>query len=282
MSLIQIILNNFEEQEVSELQIGLETIQVSDSRGSFSFSNNSLIPSAAVFQENGKETMIYFLFDTTLDINLQLFQKWENALTDFQVGFMGDFWGSGMLELMRELEITSNIHIMIICVSYLLMNVTLYALFLRMKNLGSSFSLGFNALINGTFALVFALSVTRLAGISFSFTELMDAIPFLVCTVGFEKSVTLTKAVMESVSNSDPSEYIRNKISDAVSNVSYSILSDGAFEIAALLLASFSGPTGIVSNFCLLSSVIVAFDVLFLLTYFVSILTLKVEVSKFE
>jgi len=279
MSLIQIILNNFQDGELKEFSSRLEAIQVSDVRGSFSFSNNSLIPSASAVQDSELETIIYFLFDTTTSENDALFQKWENALSDFQVGFMGEFWGSGLLELMRELEITSNLHLMIFCVSYLLMNMTLYALFLRMKNLGSSFSLGFNALINGTFALVFALMVARFAGISISFAQLMDALPFLVATVGFEKSVTLTKAVMESVSNSEPSEYIRNKISDGVANASWSILLDAAFEVAALLLASFYGPTGIVADFCLLSSGIVAFDCLFLFTYFVSILTLKVEVT---
>jgi hydroxymethylglutaryl-CoA reductase (NADPH) len=276
MSLIQIVLNNFEKFQLLNLSNALESIQVSDDRGSFSLRENSLLPSASAFQENEKESMIYFLIDTTAPDNNALFQKWEHALSDFQVGVMGQFWGSGLL--MRELEITSNLHLMILCVSYLLMNMTLYALFLRMKSLGSSFALGFNALINGAFALVFALLVTRFAGISFSFTQLMDALPFLVCTVGFEKSVTLTKAVMEAVSNSESSEYIRNKISGAVAAVSWCILSDGAFEVAALLLASFSGPKGIVADFCLLSSAIVAFDCLFLFTYFASILTLKVEV----
>ena len=239
MSLTLVIFNNFQENEIKNLTAEILSLQVSDARGSFSLFNNSLVASATVFQES--EKTFYILMDTTLDSDLQLFKKWEMELLNFQSSLMGKFWSLGMLELMRELEITSNIHIIIICVAYLVMNLTLYALFQRMKKLGSSFSLGFNALINGTFGLVMALVVTRLAGISYSFSQLMDAIPFLVSTVGFEKSVTLSKAVMDSVADAGPSEYIRPKISNAVASVSYSVILDGAFEVSALLLASILG-----------------------------------------
>jgi hypothetical protein len=68
-----------------------------------------------------------------------------------------------------------------------------------------------------------------------------DAIPFLVVTLGLEKSFILAKSVVAQVSNAKPSEPLRPFIATGVTEIGRSLITDCAFEVAALTLASMSG-----------------------------------------
>jgi hypothetical protein len=62
-----------------------------------------------------------------------------------------------------------------------------------------------------------------------------------VVTLGLEKSFTLAKSVVSQVSNVKPTEPLRPHIASGVMTVAASLITDCAFEVAALTLASMSG-----------------------------------------
>ncbi len=107
------------------------------------------------------------------------------------------------------------------------------------------------------------------------------ALPFLVITVGFERPLILTKSVVSKVSKAKSSEALQPLIAEGVADVAPALLTDCAFEVTALGLASISGIEGAMGDFCLVAAYIIFFDCAFMFTYFVSILTLKLEVCPF-
>src|ERR1700753_2373177 len=79
---------------------------------------------------------------------------------------------------------------------YAAMHLSFVSLFLSMRRLGSNFWLAFTVMISGSFALLFALIVTTKLGVELNMVLLSEGLPFLVVTVGFEKPILLTKAVL--------------------------------------------------------------------------------------
>src|ERR1700760_3253752 len=81
---------------------------------------------------------------------------------------------------------------------YAAMHLSFVSLFLSMKRLGSNFWLAFTVMISGSFALLFGLIVTTQLGVPLNMILLSEGLPFLVVTIGFEKSIVLTKAVLSA------------------------------------------------------------------------------------
>src|SRR5438045_4860337 len=81
---------------------------------------------------------------------------------------------------------------------YLSMHLTFVSLFLSMRRLGSKFWLATTVLFSGGFAFLFGLIVTTKLGVPINMVLLSEGLPFLVVTVGFEKSIVLTKAVLSA------------------------------------------------------------------------------------
>lgn len=68
--------------------------------------------------------------------------------------------------------------------------------------------LGFTVLLSGTFALVVSLVLARfIGGISVNLILLLECIPFLVVTIGFERPFVFSKAIIESSGTS-----VRDKV----------------------------------------------------------------------
>ena len=83
---------------------------------------------------------------------------------------------------------------------------------------------------------------------------------------------------MSKVSEANPTEPLQPLIAAGIAAVAPALMMDCAFEVAALGLASVSGIEGAMGEVCLVAAYILFFDCAFLLTYFVSVLTLKLEV----
>ena len=83
---------------------------------------------------------------------------------------------------------------------------------------------------------------------------------------------------MSKVSEAKPTEPLQPLIAAGIAAVAPALMMDCAFEVAALGLASVSGIEGAMGEVCLVAAYILFFDCAFLLTYFVSVLTLKLEV----
>jgi len=101
-----------------------------------------------------------------------------------------------------------------------------------------------------------------------------------VIIIGFEKSVLLSKSVMNSVANSKPSDPIRVGITNGVAEVGLTLILESLFEIVTLLMVNMTGVHGVIGDFSLLAACIVAVDCFFLFTYFVAVLALKLEMQR--
>src|SRR5271168_1104926 len=103
---------------------------------------------------------------------------------------------------------------------YLSMHLTFISLFLSMKRLGSNAWLAISVLLSSLFAFLFGLVTTTKLGVPVNMVLLSEGLPFLVVTIGFEKSIILTKAVLTAsydskrtnFANGDANGYVRNGV----------------------------------------------------------------------
>lgn len=169
-----------------------------------------------------------------------------------------------------------NADILVVGLGYILMHATMASLFLNMRRLGSKFTLGFAVICSSFLAFLAALVVGKFLGIRVSFTQLSEATPFFVVAVGFEKPYQLTRAIFTN-RHSGPS--VRDKVLAGVRSVAPALITNYAMEIAVMGLGAFSGVAGM-KNFCIVASLTLYFDAVFLFTLYTAVVTLKLELLR--
>lgn len=184
---------------------------------------------------------------------------------------------------------------------YLSMHLTFISLFLSMKRLGSNAWLAISVLLSSLFAFLFGLVVTTKLGVAINMVLLSEGLPFLVVTIGFEKSIILTKSVLSASYDSrkrsaltgtpngvvsTPTAHqlpsIQDAIQLAVKDIGFEIVRDYAIEIAILVAGAASGIQGGLRQFCFLAAWILFFDCILLFTFYTTILCLKLEINNIK
>lgn len=208
-------------------------------------------------------------------------------------------WGE-FLDLLKNAE-TLDIFIMVL--GYLSMHLTFVSLFVSMRRMGSNFWLGMNTLFSSVFAFLFGLAVTTRLGVPVSVILLSEGLPFLVVTIGFEKNIVLTKAVLshaiehrkaqlqeskkektrgQKVAEPSTQGLIQYAIQAAVKDKGYEIIRDYAIEIVILVIGAASGVQGGLQQFCFLAAWILFFDCILLFTFYTAILSIKLEINRIK
>lgn len=173
--------------------------------------------------------------------------------------------------------------IVIMAVAYLSMHLTFISLFLQMRRLGSNFWLAFTVLFSSTFGFLFAAITTYKLGVPINMRLLSEGLPFLVITIGFEKPIILTKAVLNaSINGKATGAGVGNAVSDAVKEKGALIVRDYLIEIGILTLGVFSGVQGGLRQFCFLAAWILFFDCVLLFTFYTAILSIKLEINRIK
>ena len=180
---------------------------------------------------------------------------------------------------------------------YLSMHLTFVSLFMSMRHMGSNFWLAFSVLLSSVFAFLFGLIVTAKLGVEISFVLLSEGLPFLVVTIGFEKPIILTKAVLSaalshqredsdqepgSPSRQQTSRNIKTALNIAVYDKGFAIVRDYLIEIAILSAGAASGVQGGLRQFCFLAAWILFFDCILLFTFYTAILSVKLEINRIK
>jgi hydroxymethylglutaryl-CoA reductase (NADPH) len=106
-------------------------------------------------------------------------------------------------------------------------------------------------------------------------------------TIGFEKPIILTKAVLnasvdkrrQGSAASTPSS-IQDSIQTAIKEQGFGIIRDYCIEIAILVAGAASGVQGGLRQFCFLAAWILFFDCLLLFTFYTTILCIKLEITR--
>lgn len=167
------------------------------------------------------------------------------------------------------------------------MHLTFVSLFLSMRRMGSNFWLATTVLFSSLFAFLFGLTVTTKLGVPITMVLLSEGLPFLVVTIGFEKPIILTKAVLSASLNSrrpgrNSRMTIRNAVQVAVKEKGFDIVKDYCIEIAILTAGAASGVQGGLRQFCFLAAWILVFDCLLLFTFYTAILSIKLEINRIK
>ncbi|KAJ7138499.1 hydroxymethylglutaryl-coenzyme A reductase-domain-containing protein [Mycena crocata] len=187
--------------------------------------------------------------------------------------------------------------ILLITAGYALMHLTFFLLVSRSRALNSSFpfALPVAILASSVLALLLALPPAMLLGIPLDAVALTEALPFLVCAVGFDKPLRLARAVFTHPRGLVASSSIRGTsamrgsaplpsgevVLDALSATYYPIIRDYVLEIAVLLLGAFSRVVGL-SEVCALAALILAMDCLMMCTFLAAVLCVMVEVRRIK
>ncbi|CAG8580502.1 25917_t:CDS:2, partial [Racocetra persica] len=128
----------------------------------------------------------------------------------------------------------------------------------------------------------FAWFAFAISSIFFKIQELIqqaDTIDILVIfTVGFEKPVALTKAVLTATPPSQIEE-IKKNVMTGITEEGPKIIRDYFIEIIVLFIGAVSGVTGL-QEFCFLAGFILLYDCLFLFTFYTAALALKLELKR--
>ncbi|KAI4178828.1 MAG: hypothetical protein L6R41_008187 [Letrouitia leprolyta] len=204
-----------------------------------------------------------------------------------------DAW-TWFLDLIKNAE---TLDIVIMFLGYLSMHLTFVSLFLSMRRMGSNFWLATTVLISSVFAFLFGLIVTTKLGVPINFLLLSEGLPFLVVTIGFEKPIILTKAVLSASLSSgrlkgrsgpqskreDKSpRTLQSALHAAVQDRGFDIVRDYCIEIAILVAGAASGVQGGLRQFCFLAAWILAFDCILLFTFYTAILSVKLEINRIK
>ena len=177
------------------------------------------------------------------------------------------------------------------------MHLTFVSLFMSMRDMGSNFWLATSVLISSVFAFLFGIIVTTKFGVPINLVLLSEGLPFLVVTIGFEKPIILTKAVLSAATNprrqeastgseiskgaSAPSN-IQSALQVAVQEKGFDIVRDYCIEIAILVAGAASGVQGGLTQFCFLAAWILLFDGILLFTFYTAILSVKLEINRIK
>lgn len=208
-----------------------------------------------------------------------------------------DAWDA-FVDLLKNAE---ELDIVIMVLGYLSMHLTFVSLFISMRRLGSNFWLATTVLLSSTVACLFGIVVTMKFGVPLNVVLLSEGLPFLVVTIGFEKPIVLTKAVLsaslamkrpgakldsptadDATINLHSLSNIQNALQIAVKEVGYEIALDYAVEIFILVVLAAIGVQGGLCQFCFLAAWILFFDCVLLFTFYTAILTIKLEINRIK
>ncbi|KAF7856972.1 hypothetical protein EAF04_009732 [Stromatinia cepivora] len=207
-------------------------------------------------------------------------RKWaSNAWTEF-------------LDLLKNAE---TLDIIIMVLGYISMHLTFVSLFVSMRRMGSNFWLFATTLFSSVFAFLFGLIVTTKMGVPMNMVLLSEGLPFLVVTIGFEKAIVLTKAVLSASLNTQRPHHevgekkygvsptsIQYAVQVAISEKGFEIVRDYAIEICILIAGAASGVQGGLQQFCFLAAWILFFDCVLLFTFYTAILSVKLEINRIK
>ncbi|AMD22091.1 HGL249Wp [Eremothecium sinecaudum] len=173
--------------------------------------------------------------------------------------------------------------VLIIGTAYIGMFYTIVGLFFAMRKVGSRFWIGLSALFNSVFAFVFALYTCQCVLNRYvSLLSLIEGIPFVVVVVGFRHKIKLASHVVNRFKSFGVSKRM-----NAADIVYESVCAEGGRLIQDhfLCITAFAGYSlyasslEVLSNFCILSSLILAYDLLLTCTFFAAVLSLKLEIN---
>ncbi|KAK0741586.1 hydroxymethylglutaryl-coenzyme A reductase-domain-containing protein [Apiosordaria backusii] len=228
--------------------------------------------------EHGREQKMWIMKAARVQTRSSVIRWVHNAWVEFT-------------DLLKNAE---TLDIVIMALGYISMHLTFVSLFLSMRRMGSNFWLATSVIFSSVFSFLFGLFVTTKLGVPISMVLLSEGLPFLVVTIGFEKNIVLTRAVLSHAiehrrpvkgakqSSVDASSAIQSAMHLAIKEKGFDIVRDYAIEVAILVLGAASGVQGGLQQFCFLAAWILFFDCILLFSFYTAILCIKLEINRIK
>ncbi|KAK9466071.1 hydroxymethylglutaryl-coenzyme A reductase-domain-containing protein [Lipomyces arxii] len=203
---------------------------------------------------------------------------WVWHMTKTRRGFAWVEWVKfSYARFLQQLRSAETFDVAMMTLAYIGMYLTFLALFMGMRKLGSNVWLAVTALMSSSFAFLLALVTTSYMKVPINMTLLSEGLPFLVVTVGFEGQINLTKAALKPTSKPPHiSDVVR-----AVQEVGPKICLDYTIELLLFVAGASSGVGGL-RQFSFLAAWILIYDVMMLFTFYVAILSIKLQFSRIK
>lgn len=237
---------------------------VQDSNGKSYIKKEELIfPSQLLTKEKDLEHWVPIVTEESLKLSFLQFRVWINSMLKE-----------------HQLEFTD---VMFVLGSYSIFVYTIFNLFKELRDLGSKLWLGFSILLNLSCACCIAISVTKnTLGIYISTFTLIQGLPFLIVIVGFKSKINLSRYTLErfGIINISRKITIDSVIFDAINKEGLQILKSYLSTILILVGMIFFLPSlQTLKDFSILSCFILTFDFILVITFYSSILALKMEIN---
>lgn len=178
-----------------------------------------------------------------------------------------------------------SLDILLILAGYILMHYTFFLLIIRSRKLGSNFWLPLAIISSAIMALLVALPIAMALRIPMDPVALTEALPFLVCTIGFDKPLRLARAVFTHphlvTPPNTPGAQMKPApkiITESLTKVYPPIIRDYFLEIAVLVVGAYSKVGGL-KEVCALAALILGVDCVLLCTWLAAVLGIMIEVS---
>ncbi|KAI8342442.1 3-hydroxy-3-methylglutaryl coenzyme A reductase [Chlamydoabsidia padenii] len=244
-----------------------------------------------------QDLLLSYVFNTSSALRKNLADVWEHKVatlppadlvSSFNVSGSHDNVFVWLLLLTRNvffhlkdlIHVADNVDIIVVLVGYVMAFCTIISLYMHMRSMGSRYTLATAVIVNGLFSLMLGFLTVHMLGVDVHATILAEALPFLVVTIGFERHYKLTKSVLQASKKSPMSKQdIRQTVLNAVDAVALPLSRDCCIEITVLCLGAKSGIGGL-REFCLLSAILLAFDLFFMFTWYTAVLALKLELGR--
>ncbi|KAG1844497.1 hypothetical protein F4604DRAFT_84444 [Suillus subluteus] len=195
--------------------------------------------------------------------------------------------------IVRFWELTKkadSLDILLVLVGYILMHASFIRLFFSARALGSNLKLSIAILSSSILAFMLALPISHYLEIPLDPISLTEALPFFVCTVGFDKPLRLAAAVFNHPHLLSPVKEGRWRgqmkpagevVMEAIENSGNAILRDYALEIAVLSMGAKSKVGGL-KEFCALAALTLTLDCVLFGTFYAAMLAIMVEVRRIK
>ncbi|KAG5654564.1 hypothetical protein H0H81_000089 [Sphagnurus paluster] len=190
-----------------------------------------------------------------------------------------------------------SLDILLILIGYVLMHTTFYLLISRSRALGSNFWLPTAIMSSSILALLLTFPIAMALKIPIDPVALTEALPFLVCTVGFDKPLRLARAVflhphlttppvaLSSLTGNTaqalPLKPAAKILTESLSLTYPPIIRDYILEIAVLIVGANSKVSGL-REVCALAALLLGVDCLLMCTYLVGVLGVMIEVRRIQ
>ncbi|KAH0581962.1 hypothetical protein H2248_011628 [Termitomyces sp. 'cryptogamus'] len=192
-------------------------------------------------------------------------------------------------------QMADSVDILLILLGYVLMHVTFYLLMSRSRALGSNFWLPAAIMSSSILALLVSVPIALGLGIAIDPVALTEALPFLVCTVGFDKPLRLARAVFLHPHLTTPPVALASLhaaqpmplkpaakiLTESLSLTYPPVIRDYILEIAVLVVGAYSNVPGL-TEVCALAALLLAVDCLLMCTYLVAVLGVMIEVRRIQ